>query len=348
MATGMSMSLKARENDIIATIEQDLRMQNAQASKESCAHFGGEWGSRIKSFSKEFINKDSSVNKMVLRNFRARNIFVSDVPTHNGSFKRFFKRSDAAKFKKELSELVCLYEVAKEWRFGKTSVLDLLKKNPCNLVGNPNVFFYKGCSYTKRWLMRVWYLLLFRHFLRPRLESSFSLLDIGSNYGVFSYLLKRECAKCSQILLDFPEPLALAHYYLGVSFPHAKIATYKDVAGVLSINRDFIKKFDFILLPMFFYNKIERNTIDVVCSFASLGEMSREWFKYYMESGPFLSAKYFFCMLNQIRSIHFKTDLTIQDYRLDAFKEFYFRILPELLPCKNPEPPYFEFIGQRI
>ncbi len=342
------MKCDQREKEILARIESDLRHVFAPSTKDKQVRFGGVWESQIEDLSKTFIHEDFSVDAQVLRKFQHLQVFFSDMPTDRLFLKKILRGENALQFKRDLIELVGLFELAKQTRFQDTGILDLLKQYPCNRVGDPNVFIYEGYQYTRRWIIRIWHLLLFKHYLQPRLETDFCLLDVGSNYGVFNYLIKKEFPKSSQILVDFPQTLALAHYYLGISFPKARIASYKELAKLDVIDRNFIKDFDFILLPTFLYKKIAPQTLDVFCSISSLWEMSRGWFEYYINAEPFSSVKYFFCMSNQVKSVYFDKELTILDYHLREFKKLYFQIAPSFLPPKEPETPYFEYIGQRI
>jgi hypothetical protein len=195
--------------------------------------------------------------------------------------------------------------------------------------------------------------------LKDKLNERFNAIDIGSSYGIFSYLLKNECPYCSSILLDFPEQLILAYYYLGMSFPQARIAGYKEIAGLARIDRDFLNTYDFILVPWFFYKKIASESIDLATNFASLGEMKREWFDYYVKSEPFLSTKYFFTANRFQSAPTYDTDLTILDYPLADFRKLHFSVSPifshtyarKLLFFYEKvyfSSQYFEFIGERV
>jgi len=135
---------------------------------------------------------------------------------------------------------------------------------------------------------------LFKKHIEPGLVKDAAVLDLGSSCGIFSGLLKRELPLSHQILVDLPQQLSLAHYYLGREFPSAAIATYRDLASLSSIGRDFIKKYDFILVPAYYYHKISAGSLDAFTNFMSLQEMGRGYFDGYLQNQPFLSAKFFF------------------------------------------------------
>ena len=112
-------------------------------------------------------------------------------------------------------------------------------------------------------------------------------------------------------------------------------------------------------MPYFYYNKLAPGSIDLITNFASLGEMNRNWFDYYLKAEPFLSVKYCF-MVNRIQSYPtYDNDLTIMDYPLNDFKKIHFGVWPippyiykKVLMFFSEKDlfssQYFEFIGERI
>lgn len=347
------------ESKLIKRIENDLKLQFEESQKTDVpGELEGKWSSLTSSEPKRFINPDMTLKVDVLRNFRKLDIFIKDAPGHSRCHGLF--NNDLFYYIKQISggergiskSMKEIYTFMKE-----NNCLDLLKKYPVSPVGNPNIFKYKGYTYTLRWIKHIYFLSVFKEILQDKLISNYTALDIGCSYGIFSSLLKKECNTSHHILLDFPEQLVLAHYFLGCTFPQAKIATYKEVSEVESIDREFIEKYDFILLPWFLYKKLKSNSIDIITNFTSFAEMSRKWFDYYIKSEPFLSTKYFYTN-NHIQSYPtYDTDLTILDYPLHDFKKLHFRISPffshtyirkywffyeKLFFSKS-----FEFIGER-
>ena len=236
--------------------------------------------------------------------------------------------------------------------------LELLKKYPVNGVGNPNVFQYKGFQYTHRWSKHIHSLNLFHSILKDLLPKDFHLLDIGSSYGIFSYLLKKEFPASRHVLLDFPEQLMLAHYFLGMNFSGAKFATLKDIEKEEKLSRSFIEQYDFILLPWFYYEKLLPKSVDIITNFASFGEMRRKWFDFYVQHEVFKTVEYVF-LINRFRSAPtYDTDLTILDYPLEEFQKMHFNIWPYSYYTYDRHywffvrkvilsSQYFEFIGRR-
>ncbi len=247
----------------------------------------------------------------------------------------------------------------------KEGALDLLKKyDVSQSPGHPYVFRYKGCAYNVRWARHVYFLNLLRKSLGAELNrrEKFVSLDLGSAYGVFSHLFKAEYPKTTQILVDFPAQLILAAYYLQQAFPKARIATMLEMEEMPVISRDFIEKYDFVLIPVDSFKRLPAGSYDMMTNFVSLGEMQRQWFLHYLESPSFKTAEFFFTSNRiisgpRIEPTH-NTDITIRDYPLDDFQTLLFDVNPLfthyykrhgfIFADRKPISSYlFDFIGHR-
>lgn len=300
-----------------------------------------------------FINGDQTVNVEALGAFRGLQIFISDSPawdTRKPSVRNVLDggRRGASRMLRE-----CL-SVLKENGYD-----ELLRKYPCHKAGKPHVFKYQGFEYTLRWFKHIYCLGLMNKVIGSRLHGDFVGLDIGSSYGIFSSIVKKDYPGSHHVLVDFPEQLILAHYFLGTCFPHMNIASIKELAGKDILSTEFIKKYDFVLVPCSLYSKIASGAVDIITNFASLGEMSRSWFDHYLESSVFLTARFFFTA-NRVQSYPtYQTDLTILDYPIwDRRKRLHFGVCPAFFGYynysrrylffieKSTFPPYFEYIGE--
>ena len=171
--------------------------------------------------------------------------------------------------------------------------VDLITKYPCLSIGNPHIFQHQGFSYTHRWFKHIYLLSLLNKVLGPRLDF-FRGTGRGQQLRGFLEFGKKEYPESRHILVDLPEQLILAYYFLRSCFPEAKIAGIDEVSNVEVISRDFVNRFDFVLVPLTLYQKIGPCASDLFTNFASFGEMRRYWFDYYLKSEPFSTAKYFF------------------------------------------------------
>jgi len=341
------------KNGLVSRIEAEL-VAYAELGLESgdAEDLIPKWRDLVVTEPKRFINEDRSLNLDALKNFRRSQIFVPDNPTRevNRPSLRNFIGGERRGHTKLLREcLVILKDHGCE---------DLLRKYPCHPAGNPFVFSHQGYSYTFRWAKHIYSLSLMNQVLADKLGEEFVALDIGSSYGIFSSLVKREFPTSHHILVDFPEQLILAYYFLGTCFPEARIAGVRELQGQEELTRDFFLQFDFCLVPWPIYQRIAGGSLDLVTNFASLGEMSRKYFDYYLKAPPFQKARYFFTA-NRIQSFpDYDTDLTILDYPIwEPGKRLHFEISPVFSHVYKYQrrylffnervayPPYFEYIG---
>lgn len=338
------------EKQLIRDIEENIKLQ--LSFNMEARNLDSKWRELVSIEPRRFINPDSTIDLEALRNFRRRTIFIPDTPTYTMSYLSLTSLIGGGRRGARRLLGDCL-DIIKAHNYEY-----LLKKYPCSTVGRPHLHEHGGHRFTWRWTKHIYSLGLFQEKLKTRLAPDFTLLDIGSSYGIFSYLLKKEYPASHHILLDFPEQLVLAHYFLGISFPGVKIASFRELAGHERIDRGILKQYDFILLPWYRYKALAAGSVDIVANFASLGEMKREWFDYYLKSEPFLSTKYFFTHNRFQSAPTYDTDLTILDYPLGDFKKLHFGVCPFCLydyKRKNLflyekfyySSPYFEFIGER-
>jgi len=337
---------------LIGRVEAELHAQASNGlltvGKEA---LGEKWTVITRQEPRRFIQDDLTIKPEVLQNFRRDQVFISDYGSanHNRLLPRNWLDGARRGMRRRLVE--CL-ETLKlngdaEW----------LQKYPCHPAGNPFVFEREGYRYTYRWHKHIHFLGLFQRVLKNRMPSSFTTLDIGSSYGIFSYLLKSEYPGSRSILVDFPEQLLLAYYFLGTCFPKARIAGVRELAALPEINRQTLESYDFLLVPISWYPRIAPGTADLVTNFASLGEMQRSWFDYYLTSPVFTGAQYFFTVNRFQSAPTYDTDLTILDYPIwDPSKRLYFGVSPVFSHMykrkalffyekKVYSSQYFEYIG---
>jgi putative sugar O-methyltransferase len=222
------------------------------------------------------------------------------------------------------------------------------------------MFRYEGYAYTFRWARHVYFLALLQKILGKELGEAPVVADIGSSYGIFSSLLKQELPRSHHILVDLPEHLLLAHYFLGCGFPRARIASPEILAQTLSISREVIDEYDFLLIPPGLFPRLARRTADLVTNFGSFGEMSRQYFEMYLGSTFFLSSRYLFT-INRIAAVPamYDNDMTILDYPIwDKKKKLHFGLCPvfsvdflfkghfKFFYSTEVPQPHFEYIGR--
>lgn len=223
------------------------------------------------------------------------------------------------------------------------------------------MFRCRGYSYTMRWARHIYFLGLLQKVLGKEIGEAPVIADIGSSYGIFSSVVKQELPRSHHILVDIPEQLILAHYFLACCFPKSRIATPDIVAQTQSIGRDVIEEYDFLLIPSSLFPKLAPRTADLVTNFASFSEMRRQYFEMYLRSAFFFTSRYLFTV-NRIAAEPEKhdNDTTILDYPIwDKKKKLHFDICPifsvdylftgrfkVFYSITEVPQPHFEYIGR--
>jgi len=327
--------------------------QEARFLQQKCLTDNDEdiWSSRMASQLSRIISDDGEINKSGIKNFRQNLVFINEHPNFNNLYPYNFligSRRSQINFLKE--RLQVMKDEGDAY---------LLKKYPINMIGNPNVVPVKGYSFNRRWSNNLRYLSLSLQYLSDVLSNNnSSLLDLGGGYGIFPSLLKQEFNNLKLAVVEFPEQLLLTYYFLASTFPDAKINSLEEVYDVEVIDKEFISQFDFVLIPIDCYKKIEKGAFTVLSNFFSLGEMSEEWFDTYIKGDAFQGADYLLTINRFESRPSYNTMLNILDYNLDQYEKIHFQISPyeryyyerKYLFFSKREyytSQFFEFIGKR-
>ena len=247
---------------------------------------------------------------------------------------------------------------------------DILKKCPVhNSPGNNLAFFInKDISANVRWLRYIYFVAVIRNNIFPKSDPKI-VLDIGSYYGGFQYVMKKIYKNSKHILVDFPHQLARSAIFLGKSFPKSNIfAIYNEETLENYFKNENLKQFDFLLLSndLFekFSNKFSQSDqrIDLFTNFYSFGEMPKIYFKQYLSSAIINQTKYlYFCNRYDSSPFYEKTyheSYSLLDYIIEGFKinlnrssaiHNYMMPIRSLYGRKIPRPisaGYFELIQE--
>ncbi len=310
-----------------------------------------KWEAKTASDPKRLIDSNGRIRQDAFRNFRREQLFVPDTPATDYSTFNLRNSIDGVR-RGEKRLLKELYD-----RLERLGHLDTLRKYPCPTVGNPYLFHYRGTTYTYRWHKHMHFIDLAERFLRSRLSPNFTGLDLGSSYGIFPGLMKKEYPESRWILVDFPEQLLMAYYYLSHYHPGARIAGTQELHALPMITAESLRNYDFVLIPVSMYSRLSADSVDLYTNFASLGEMRREWFNGYLESPVYKTARYFFTANRYESAPTYDTDVTVLDYPIwDPSKRLHFTTSPvfshiytrrKLISFERlTYPQYFEYIGR--
>jgi len=347
-------------NQIELATEYVYNYEKAITSYDFCSW----WEERFRKETDKLINADNKIVVENLVNFRGKQLFVSDRPS--AKLKSFYSNHKLyyclikvvnlvfGRKRGSIQEALDTFEVVEKMGF-----LELLKKYPSPDIGHPLNINYKGYTFTNRYIRHIYNLGLFKQYLKDKVDDDFVALDIGSSYGLFSSMMKHEMHKSHHVLVDMPGPLTLAYYYLACLFPDAKLAGFDVVGRERRIDRNFIKKYDFVFVPISMYDKLTAHSVDLVTNFSSLSEMSKNWFDKYIQSEVFKTSPFFFTINRYDAYPTFRDNITILDYPLGDFETIYMRTCPFLLyyykgfllfwyKRVNYPSSLFQFIGKRV
>lgn len=349
----MHGTVQADDRPLMETLQQqvDVFLRHSLTSA-SDRRLNPKWSVAGSRGLTELVAADGRLRADNLRNFRRRELLAPDLPAAPLGDVRL--RNVIVGWRR--ATVNCLVQcldilVAKGYDH-------LLHKYPCHPAGNPYVFRHCGYAYTFGWARHIYALGLVNEILGSRLESDSIALEIGASYGIFPSLLKQEYPGWHNVLVDLPEQLIMAHYFLGSCFPGASIAGVRELIDLPIITREFIQGYDFVLLPNWMFGRLAAGAIDLVASAGSLGEMSQRYFDAYVGSDVYRSARYHF-MINRIaaRPASYHNDITVLDYPIwHQGKKLHFDVCPiysvdflftsGLFSYTRAAPdPHFEYIG---
>ena len=180
---------------------------------------------------------------------------------------------------------------------------DILEKCPVHQSPGNNIAYFlnKRVSANVRWLRYIYFTSVIRK-ENVISNANQTILDVGSYYGGFQYVMKKIYPNSKHILVDFPHQLARSAIFLGESFPEAKINGIYDKKSLDDYFNDNCMNNDFLLLSTDFFNDFSERyssldyKLDLLTNFYSFGEISKNNFNSYFNSKILRNSnKLYFC-----------------------------------------------------
>ena len=309
-------------------------------------------------YKKIILIREKLKNLNDLANFRYNNLVVSDEPSGDRrAYKLFSHVPCLLKYTAMGTSLEDKYAFIQ-----KHDLKELLVENPVGDIGAPVCYKKNDLQFTSRWVRHIYLFSLLKKYLGSLIGNEIKIImDIGSSYGALMSIIKDNYPKTSIVLVDLPEQLAAAQYYLRLKFPKAKFAEYSDLKLCKKIDRDLIRNYDFLLIPSFMFEKLEENSVDLITNSVSLNEMTKEWVSYYVDSHVFSTTKYIYLVNRITKEQNIGTKISILDMHLERYDCIHFDVCPywewlyeqkliyKLFPKveKTAHPPLYEFIGKK-
>lgn len=173
------------------------------------------------------------------------------------------------------------FNLMMEWNKREAGLVD----HP-NYVTTPNL--YKMYFYSKR-IERVW-----------EKRANKTILELGGGNGQFSFIAKHYLKYKTHIDVDIPESLYMAYVCTRMWFPEAKCLWVTDERNI------DIKDYDFIFIPVGKENILFNKDIDLFVNTASMGEMSNDNIRYWMDFVQNkINVKFFFGFNRFLNTIYY-------------------------------------------
>lgn len=175
------------------------------------------------------------------------------------------------------------------------------------------------------------------------------VIEIGGGYGALARIFKIMNRDITYMIIDLPESLFFAHVFLSLNFPNASIAYINENKKI------DLDKYDFVLIPVQFYQSLSNDEFDIVINTGSLQEMPDITVKFWMDFiQKFIGVKMFYSFnyfLNN-KKIYAETSKEEANYIcpiLDPFwKVNHFKINPEVITIDCSGRNWLELYAERI
>lgn len=170
-------------------------------------------------------------------------------------------------------------------------------------IGNNKCVIYRGQRLSERLIRHGYYVSQIVKNTKFLNDPNQVFLDLGGGFGSLSRLLItiNKTSKC--ILIEQPEVCLIAAYYLKKNFPKKKLLTYSDYRNLSDKSKFFENKdFDILILPSWCFSEIPNDYIDLSINTTSLGEVSKDYGKYFLDNIERTTKNYFYSN-NKVNSV---------------------------------------------
>ena len=168
---------------------------------------------------------------------------------------------------------------------------DILRMTSESYSGNSRCVLYRGQRLSFRILRHSYYFSQIRKFSGFGREDNIRVMDIGGGYGNLLRIFAHYYKIGTYILIEQPEVIVFAVHFLSECFPDRKIGTILEIG---EINDKVFEEYDFIILPTSKLDSFPDESIDLITSTTSIGEMSTKMQKYVYGQIERMSNKYFY------------------------------------------------------
>ncbi len=175
------------------------------------------------------------------------------------------------------------------------------------------------------------------------------VIEIGGGYGALARIFKIMNRDITYTIIDLPESLFFAHAFLSLNFPNASIA-------YINANKPIhLDKYDFVLIPVQFYQSLSNDEFDIVINTGSLQEMPENTVTFWMDFiQTFIKVKMFYSFNYFLNNKRIYLETSKEEGNnicpiLDPYwKVKYFKINPEVITIDCCGRNWLELYVERI
>jgi putative sugar O-methyltransferase len=232
------------------------------------------WEEMSRLFRKELFNEKGEINREYLVNFRG----IKELPANLVKDQFLVVNRDFGYFLSYLKAIDLVLEYHRHAQIVRKEILCSLSES---YAGNNLCVNYRGVRLSLR--------LLFHSIMVENITSNIAfptskrttIWEIGAGYGGLARILKQYIPNSCHIILDLPETLTYASYFISYNFPNKRVALLSDIR--LDRFSEAITKYDFIIVPPWVTPYIPDLAVDLVIDTYSMSEMSKVYAKYYLK-----------------------------------------------------------------
>lgn len=289
-----------------------------------------EWWKSCREEFKNFFIINNKINIDQLKNFR-NNI---DTKAEILNDQNFLSKN----LPKKINQLRSLSLINLYHKLSEVVDLSILRSASESFAGNNYCLNYRGQRLSYRVMRYAYYASQIKNSIEFNKINDGIVLDLGGGYGGLARTLKNYYRNSTIIIIELPELCLLSYYYLKSCFPEKKIGQFLDFKDN-SITRENIRKYDFVIIPPSFFDKIENHSIDLSINTTSIGEMTQEMQKFYIQNIERTSQ--FFYSVNRAKK-------RIEKYNSNGFYDIKFENRWRALIYKFTHTYHIEFMGEKI
>lgn len=196
-----------------------------------------------------------------------------------GAFSKFVMRQEWG----SETERARAYRHVRDWhRIGRHVDPGLLATFEESHVGAPIPVVHQGRRLTRHVVVSAYECTVLLRWSGLSPSTRAVVCDIGGGYGRLARYFTGVFPRSTYILLDLPESVALASFFLRSAMPRARIGTIREFAPDAPITPEALEGYTYVVLPWWYVQNLSDASVDLFINVASMGEMSRAFVEYYV------------------------------------------------------------------